>query len=98
MEIDLLTGATTIVRSDLIYDCGQSLNPAVDLGQVSIMCLTVFVLLFSLSEICIFVFFPLFILLMILKSPSLANIRAINKYLTLNLKNVNIFRELGCIL
>ncbi|OEL34402.1 Indole-3-acetaldehyde oxidase [Dichanthelium oligosanthes] len=37
VEIDLLTGATTIVRSDLIYDCGQSLNPAVDLGQVGIM-------------------------------------------------------------
>ncbi|XP_066389178.1 indole-3-acetaldehyde oxidase-like isoform X3 [Miscanthus floridulus] len=34
VEIDLLTGASTIVRSDLIYDCGQSLNPAVDLGQV----------------------------------------------------------------
>ncbi|TKW30573.1 hypothetical protein SEVIR_2G047000v4 [Setaria viridis] len=34
VEIDLLTGATMIVRSDLIYDCGQSLNPAVDLGQV----------------------------------------------------------------
>uniref|UniRef100_I1Q8B1 Aldehyde oxidase n=2 Tax=Oryza glaberrima TaxID=4538 RepID=I1Q8B1_ORYGL len=34
VEIDLLTGATTILRSDLIYDCGRSLNPAVDLGQV----------------------------------------------------------------
>ncbi|KAL6647006.1 hypothetical protein ACP70R_014443 [Stipagrostis hirtigluma subsp. patula] len=34
VEIDLLTGSTTILRSDLIYDCGQSLNPAVDLGQV----------------------------------------------------------------
>ncbi|CAM0905430.1 unnamed protein product [Alopecurus aequalis] len=34
VEIDLLTGATIILRSDLIYDCGQSLNPAVDLGQV----------------------------------------------------------------
>nr|CAB3452001.1 unnamed protein product [Digitaria exilis] len=34
VEIDLLTGATMILRSDLIYDCGQSLNPAVDLGQV----------------------------------------------------------------
>ncbi|VAH30488.1 unnamed protein product [Triticum turgidum subsp. durum] len=33
-EIDLLTGATTVLRSDLIYDCGQSLNPAVDMGQV----------------------------------------------------------------
>ncbi|CAM0902992.1 unnamed protein product [Alopecurus aequalis] len=34
VEVDVLTGATTILRSDLIYDCGQSLNPAVDLGQV----------------------------------------------------------------
>nr|XP_029117923.1 LOW QUALITY PROTEIN: indole-3-acetaldehyde oxidase-like [Elaeis guineensis] len=34
VEIDLLTGATTILRSDLTYDCGQSLNPAVDLGQI----------------------------------------------------------------
>jgi xanthine dehydrogenase molybdopterin-binding subunit B len=39
VEIDLLTGATTILRSDLIYDCGQSLNPAVDLGQVGIVSL-----------------------------------------------------------
>ncbi|XP_037472144.1 probable aldehyde oxidase 2 [Triticum dicoccoides] len=34
VEIDVLTGATTILRSDLLYDCGHSLNPAVDLGQV----------------------------------------------------------------
>ncbi|KAJ3669997.1 hypothetical protein LUZ60_010321 [Juncus effusus] len=34
VEIDLFTGATTILRSDLMYDCGKSLNPAVDLGQV----------------------------------------------------------------
>ncbi|KAL6893925.1 hypothetical protein ACP4OV_008023 [Aristida adscensionis] len=34
VEVDILTGETTILRSDLIYDCGQSLNPAVDLGQV----------------------------------------------------------------
>ncbi|KAG2534679.1 indole-3-acetaldehyde oxidase-like isoform X1 [Panicum virgatum] len=34
VEIDVLTGATTILRSDIMYDCGQSLNPAVDLGQV----------------------------------------------------------------
>ncbi|KAF9613852.1 hypothetical protein IFM89_012400 [Coptis chinensis] len=33
VEIDLLTGATTILQTDIIYDCGQSLNPAVDLGQ-----------------------------------------------------------------
>ncbi|GAB4824565.1 aryl-alcohol oxidase 3 [Ancistrocladus abbreviatus] len=34
VEINLLTGETTILRSDIIYDCGQSLNPAVDLGQI----------------------------------------------------------------
>ncbi|KAJ1696470.1 hypothetical protein LUZ63_004982 [Rhynchospora breviuscula] len=34
VEVDILSGATTILRSDLTYDCGQSLNPAVDLGQV----------------------------------------------------------------
>uniref|UniRef100_A0A0D3GPL5 aldehyde oxidase n=1 Tax=Oryza barthii TaxID=65489 RepID=A0A0D3GPL5_9ORYZ len=34
VEIDLLTGAITILRSDLIYDSGKSLNPAVDLGQI----------------------------------------------------------------
>ncbi|RWW33166.1 hypothetical protein BHE74_00003457 [Ensete ventricosum] len=34
VEVDILTGGTTILRTDLIYDCGQSLNPAVDLGQV----------------------------------------------------------------
>ena len=35
VEVDVLTGTTSILRSDLVYDCGQSLNPAVDLGQVS---------------------------------------------------------------
>ena len=35
VEVNLLTGQTTILQSDIIYDCGQSLNPAVDLGQVS---------------------------------------------------------------
>ncbi|XP_059063531.1 indole-3-acetaldehyde oxidase [Cryptomeria japonica] len=34
VEIDLLSGATTILRTDIIYDCGRSLNPAVDLGQI----------------------------------------------------------------
>ncbi|CAL4936383.1 unnamed protein product [Urochloa decumbens] len=34
VEIDVLTGATTILRSDIVYDCRQSLNPAVDLGQI----------------------------------------------------------------
>ncbi|KAL9235390.1 hypothetical protein vseg_010151 [Gypsophila vaccaria] len=34
VEVNLLTGETTILQSDVIYDCGQSLNPAVDLGQI----------------------------------------------------------------
>ncbi len=34
VEIDVLTGETTVLRADLIYDIGDSLNPAVDIGQV----------------------------------------------------------------
>ncbi|XP_060170006.1 aldehyde oxidase 4-like isoform X2 [Lycium barbarum] len=34
VEIDILTGQPRIMQSDIIYDCGQSLNPAVDLGQI----------------------------------------------------------------
>ncbi|KAF7815425.1 indole-3-acetaldehyde oxidase-like [Senna tora] len=34
VEIDLLTGETAVLQTDIIYDCGKSLNPAVDLGQI----------------------------------------------------------------
>jgi xanthine dehydrogenase/oxidase len=34
VEIDVLTGETTVVRADLCYDMGKSLNPAIDIGQV----------------------------------------------------------------
>ncbi|TYI80372.1 hypothetical protein E1A91_D05G083100v1 [Gossypium mustelinum] len=34
VQVNLLTGETTTLRTDIIYDCGQSLNPAVDLGQI----------------------------------------------------------------
>ncbi|KAG5109568.1 hypothetical protein JHK82_038791 [Glycine max] len=34
VEIDLLNGETRFLQTDIIYDCGQSLNPAVDLGQI----------------------------------------------------------------
>nr|XP_043629363.1 indole-3-acetaldehyde oxidase-like [Erigeron canadensis] len=34
VEVNILTGETKILQADLIYDCGKSLNPAVDLGQI----------------------------------------------------------------
>lgn len=32
--IDTLTGENRLVRADILHDCGQSLNPAIDLGQI----------------------------------------------------------------
>lgn len=34
VEIDLLTGESRVLRADVIHDCGASLNPAIDLGQI----------------------------------------------------------------
>ncbi|KAF3547551.1 hypothetical protein DY000_02007407 [Brassica cretica] len=34
VEVDLLTGHTTVLQTDILYDSGKSLNPAVDLGQI----------------------------------------------------------------
>lgn len=34
VEIDVLTGESTIVRADVMYDAGESLNPCLDIGQV----------------------------------------------------------------
>jgi xanthine dehydrogenase large subunit len=34
VELDLLTGEHRLLRADLVQDCGRSLNPAVDLGQI----------------------------------------------------------------
>eukprot|EP01006_Ploeotia_vitrea_P012701 TRINITY_DN33572_c0_g1_i1.p1 TRINITY_DN33572_c0_g1~~TRINITY_DN33572_c0_g1_i1.p1 ORF type:complete len:1328 (+),score=249.38 TRINITY_DN33572_c0_g1_i1:43-4026(+) len=33
VEVDLLTGETEALRMDLVYDCGYSLAPTVDIGQ-----------------------------------------------------------------
>ena len=32
--VDTLTGENRILRVDILHDCGDSLNPAMDLGQV----------------------------------------------------------------
>jgi len=34
VELDVLTGEIEIIRSDILFDCGISLNPAIDIGQV----------------------------------------------------------------
>ena len=32
--VDTLTGESKVLRADILYDAGQSLNPAIDIGQV----------------------------------------------------------------
>jgi len=34
VAIDALTGESRVLRADLVQDCGESLNPAIDLGQI----------------------------------------------------------------
>jgi xanthine dehydrogenase large subunit len=34
VAIDTLTGETRVLRAELLQDCGHSLNPAIDLGQI----------------------------------------------------------------
>jgi len=34
VQLDVLTGNYHILRSDILFDCGHSLNPTVDMGQV----------------------------------------------------------------
>jgi len=33
-QVDVLTGETHVLQTDILFDCGISLNPAVDIGQV----------------------------------------------------------------
>jgi len=48
VEVNILTGETTILQTDIIYDCGQSLNPAVDLGQVCLI-----LILWAIYIVCV---------------------------------------------
>ncbi|MBD3626184.1 MAG: molybdopterin-dependent oxidoreductase, partial [Rhodobacteraceae bacterium] len=34
VAIDTLTGENRILRTDILHDCGASLNPAIDIGQI----------------------------------------------------------------
>jgi xanthine dehydrogenase large subunit len=34
VAVDTLTGETRVTRAELLQDCGRSLNPAIDLGQI----------------------------------------------------------------
>lgn len=34
VEVDILTGEINILNAELVYDCGISMNPALDIGQI----------------------------------------------------------------
>lgn len=36
VEFDVLTGEKVVLCADILYDCGHSLNPAADIGQVNL--------------------------------------------------------------
>lgn len=34
VELDVLSGNVQVLSTEVVYDCGQSLNPAIDIGQI----------------------------------------------------------------
>ncbi|CAH1253092.1 XDH [Branchiostoma lanceolatum] len=52
VELDVLTGEREITRSDILFDCGESVNPDLDVGQVEGA--FVFGLGYWLTEKCVY--------------------------------------------
>lgn len=60
VEVNILTGETKILQADIVYDCGQSMNPAVDMGQVLVFVFILYSIIytqkFSGKSLTLFVF------------------------------------------
>ena len=37
VEFDVLTGEKVVLQADILFDCGRSINPAADVGQVAFL-------------------------------------------------------------